>query len=193
MKSNKRGLSNVEIVLLQLICEKKETSGYKINLLIQERGYREWADIGTTSIYVGLEKLKTKKLVDSFIDEKKTGKGPLPKKFKLNQRGKAVLENEILNALSNTRERDRKFDIGIAGIPFTEREKAVASLNKRKKLLLDSYRKIEGKFKSDGGGKLAFHTRAVFQHPLFLIKHEIKFINFLKKEIKNGHKGKTDN
>ncbi|MFH1288433.1 MAG: hypothetical protein ABII25_07030 [bacterium] len=131
--------------------------------------------------------------MDSFIDETKTGKGPLPKKIKLNQRGKTVLENEILNALSNTRERDKKFDIGIAGIPFVEREKVVTSLNKRKKLLLDSYKKIENKFKSDGGEKLAFHTQAVFRHPLFLIKHEIKFIDFLIKEIKNEHKRKTDN
>lgn len=48
-------ITNVEFMLLQIICERKEASGYEINQLIKERGYREWVDMGTTSIYVGLK------------------------------------------------------------------------------------------------------------------------------------------
>jgi hypothetical protein len=37
-----RKLSNVEIVLLQIIAEKEGISGYGINQIVKERGYREW-------------------------------------------------------------------------------------------------------------------------------------------------------
>lgn len=48
-------LSNVEMVLLQIIAELNQMSGYEINKRIEQRGYREWAKIGTTSIYVGFQ------------------------------------------------------------------------------------------------------------------------------------------
>ena len=49
-------LSNVELMLLEIISQAKEISGYRIGKLVEERQYRVWADIGTTSIYTGLEK-----------------------------------------------------------------------------------------------------------------------------------------
>ena len=76
-----RRLTNVEMVLLQIIAEKEGISGYGINQIVKERGYREWADIGMTSIYVGLKKLEDKKLVKFKIHTGKIGKGPVPKIF----------------------------------------------------------------------------------------------------------------
>lgn len=65
-------LSNVEFMLLQMIAELDQASGYDINKLIDQRGYRQWANIGTTSVYAGLKKLNEKELVES----EPTGKNP---------------------------------------------------------------------------------------------------------------------
>ncbi|MEI7850022.1 MAG: PadR family transcriptional regulator, partial [Chloroflexota bacterium] len=94
---NRKPLSNVEFALLQLISEQAELSGYMISRLIEERGFREWADIGETSIYIGLEKLNKKEFVEFYIDIDKQGKGPLPKKFTLTDKGKEILKEEILD------------------------------------------------------------------------------------------------
>jgi DNA-binding PadR family transcriptional regulator len=64
-------LTNVEIALLQLIREKKLVSGYEIDALIEERGYRNWAGIGKTSIYNTLKKLKKKSLSRSVSSPRK--------------------------------------------------------------------------------------------------------------------------
>ena len=153
-----RKLTNVEMVLLQIIAEKRGISGYGINRIVKERGYREWADIGMTSIYVGLKKLKDKKLVKFWIHVGKIGKGPMPKIFFLTENGKEVLSDEVLFILSESRERERIFDLGVAGIPFVASKKVKDALIQRKKLLNEHLDKIRIKFKKDGGHQLPVHA-----------------------------------
>ncbi|MCP4218020.1 MAG: PadR family transcriptional regulator [bacterium] len=172
-------LTNVEFSLAELIAESGEISGYDINKLIEERGYRQWADIGTTSVYLGLEKLKKKKLVRSFLDTRKKGKGPPPRKYALNESGHEVLKENVLEALSNRRERDRRFDLGIAGLPFVRAREASGALKKRRIMLTETAEKIKEKFQKDGGENLPLHVRALFNHPLFLIRHELEFLDSL--------------
>jgi DNA-binding PadR family transcriptional regulator len=177
-------LSNVEIALLQIITENKEISGYEINQLLIERGYRQWAGIGTTSIYVGLKKLEKKGLLNSFVDTKKQGKGPLPKKFKVNSKGTVRFKDEIKNILIYSREKER-FDLGIGSFPVLENSEVIECLIKRKKFLEDTLRIVFDKYNSQGGNKLPLQARALFQHSFVTIKEDIKFIDFLTNELNN--------
>ena len=179
-------LSNVEFALLQLITENGELSGYEINKLIDQRGYREWADIGETSIYSGLDKLNKKELVEFYIYADKQGRGPLPKKFKLTDKGKETLKDEVLGALSTTRERDRRFDLALASIPFITPEEAVIALSKRKEFLASESERLNNKLESQGGKNLPFHVKALFKHPLVFIDTEIVFVDELIISLKEG-------
>lgn len=174
--------SNVEFALLQLIAEMSNISGYEINQLVEERGYREWANIGTTSIYTGLDRLKRKMLVDARIDIKKSGKGPLPKRFKLTAKGTRTLRATILKSLSSTRERDQRFDLAIAALPLISHREAIDSLRRRTTFLANEKERIEEIFQDQGGDDLPFFVKALFRHPLDLIATEI---NFTKKLIAN--------
>jgi DNA-binding PadR family transcriptional regulator len=174
-----RKLANVEMVLLQVIAEKEGISGYGINQIVKERGYREWADIGMTSIYLGLKKLENKKLVKFRIHTAKIGKGPIPKIYFLTEKGEEVLSTEVLFVLSESRERDRVFDLGVAGIPFVTPKKVKEALLQRKKFLNEHSDKIHNKFKKDGGLQLPVHARYLFKHSLYLIGNELKFIDEL--------------
>jgi DNA-binding PadR family transcriptional regulator len=184
-----RKLSNVEMVLLQIIAEKDGISGYGINHIVKERGYREWADIGMTSIYVGLKKLEDKKLVKFKVDIDKIGKGPVPKIFFLAEKGKEVLSTEIYSILSGSRERERIFDLGVAGIPFVAPEKVQEALLQRKNYLNEHLENIDKKFKKDGGHQLPVHIRYLFKHSLYLIGNEIKFIDELMRKLKKYFDG----
>lgn len=53
-----------EVLLLGMIYEKPQ-HGYELNRLIEERGIRNWANIGFSSIYYLLEKLESRGLVKS--------------------------------------------------------------------------------------------------------------------------------
>ena len=179
-------LSNVEFALLQLITENGELSGYEINKLIDQRGYREWADIGETSIYSGLDKLNKKELVEFYVYADKQGRGPLPKKFKLTGKGREILKNEVLEALSTTRERDRRFDLALASIPLLTPEEAILALDKRKEFLASESERLKNKLGSQGGENLPFHVKALFKHPLVFIGTEIEFVDELLSLLKEG-------
>jgi DNA-binding PadR family transcriptional regulator len=179
-----RRLTNVEIVLLQIIAEKEGISGYGINQIVKERGYREWTDIGMTSIYMGLRKIEDKKLVKFKIHDSKKGKGPVPKIFSLTEKGKEVLSAEVLFILSQSRERERVFDLGIAGIPFVAPKKVKEALLQRKELLNTHLDKIHNKFEKDGNRQLPVHARYLFKHSFYLIENELKFIDELMGKLK---------
>jgi DNA-binding PadR family transcriptional regulator len=184
--SRKKTLSNVEFALLQLISENGELSGYSISRLIEERGYREWADIGDTSIYTGLEKLNNNEYVKFYVDTDKQGKGPLPKKFNLTHKGKKILKEEVVEALSATRERDRRFDIALAAIREIAPEEAIEALEKRKLFLSTEMQRINTKFIQQDGQALPKHVRILFKHPLILIKAELKFMDEIIDTIKTS-------
>ena len=183
-------ISNVEFMLLQIIRQKGEVCGYEIDKIVKIREYREWANIGRTSIYTGLEKLAKKHLVTTFIDTDKQGKGPLPKKFKLTETGQITLKNEIFNALSSSRERDKKFDLAFAAIDILTLKEVISALSKRKDFLLKAAKKVEKKFESLGGFNLPINIKALFKHSLYLIKNERRFLDTLMVELKAEKSGK---
>ncbi|GGF67478.1 PadR family transcriptional regulator [Paenibacillus albidus] len=176
-------LSNVEFMLLQIIAESKLASGYQINKLVELRGYREWANISTTSIYAGLQKLKEKGLIQTEDSGHKSGKGPLPSTYVMMEAGIEALRNEILISLTSTRERDNRFDLGLAALPFIGNNEAVEALQKRQNFLEDTLRNIGQKFESQGGNSLPLHVRALFLHPMSLIEHEQSFVANLISEL----------
>lgn len=176
-------LTNVEFIILQIIYERKGVSGYEISRLVKERGYMEWANIGISSIYVGLNKLSKRKLLHSFIDTEKQGKGPMPKKFKITQEGKKLLRQEILLALSSSRERDCRFDLAFTAIPLVAPKEVVAALKKRKNFLEETAERVSTIFESQGGEELPFHLQALFNHPLLFIKQEMDFIDSLLQKL----------
>lgn len=183
-------ISNVEFMLLQIISQAREISGYEIGKLIEERQYRVWADIGTTSIYTGLEKLRGKRLVTSYLDLAKRGKGPLPRKFRLTKKGHQTLKKEIEHALSSTRERDRRFDLALAAIPLLTPRAVVTALHKRKRFLREIAKHVDARFQSLGGESLPTNIKALFKHSMHLITHELEFVDALVVDLKGTSSSK---
>ncbi|CUH97227.1 hypothetical protein P22_3354 [Propionispora sp. 2/2-37] len=172
-------LTNAEFVLLQIVCDRTTVSGYEINQLIKDCGYRDWAELGTTSIYVGLNKLGKKKLVNSYIDTDKQGRGPVPRKFEITAEGRAVLQQETIEALSSTRERDFRFDLALAAIPFVDKDAVVAALQQRISLLTEVANDYWHKLEALKKRRVPVNLQALYQHPLVLIKNEIEFMDNL--------------
>ncbi len=183
-KSQSKSLSQVELALLQLVAEKDHLSGYQINTLIRERGYREWANIGETSVYVGLEKLSRKGLVEASIQTDKQGKGPLPKNFHLTGQGMKVLKAEVVNALSAARERDRRFDLALVAAPLLDGEEVLQALSKRKAFLFSEKERINRQYLKQGGAALPAHVQLLFKHTLIHIEAELGFSD----EVSNAFK-----
>ncbi|MGN7356746.1 PadR family transcriptional regulator [Paenibacillus sp. SAF-054] len=176
-------ISNVEFMLLQMIAEHHQASGYDMMKLVEQRGYKEWANIGTTSIYAGLKKLSDKGWIVRETSDEKSGKGPTPTRFALTEAGIHKLKNEIIDSLSSTRERDNRFDLGLAALPLIGKEEAITALRKRMDFLGQTSLKIKQKYESQGGHSLPLNVRALFLHPFSLIESEQVFVSRLIHEL----------
>ena len=133
-------LTNVEMALLQLIGEKGIVSGYELNKLIKERGYRNWAGIGKTSIYNTLRRLEKKQFIKTAVYPKKAGKGPVPKKHSMTRTGFRALRKETLTALSGGSRGGNAFELALASIPAAGFKASSAALNQG-----DGFKEISGR------------------------------------------------
>lgn len=185
MNQQETKLSNAELMLLQIIEENGTISGYELNKLVEKRSIRDWAEIGTTSIYVSLKKLEKKEFVTFFVDKTKTGKGPPPKKYSVATLGKKTLTNEILRSLSTTPERDKRFDLAFNGISFLPRVVVILALEKRIEFLAEVFESVEYSYEDHGGEDLPLHEKAVFEHRIFAIGNEIEFMQRLLIQLKD--------
>jgi DNA-binding PadR family transcriptional regulator len=183
MKEDAMKLTNMEFMLLQITCERTAVSDYEINRLVRERGYQDWVDIGTTSVDGGLNNLSKKQLVNSCVDTTKSGKSLMPQKFEITNEGKKLLQQEIIAALSSSRERDYRFDLALAAIPLVTTEEVVTALEQRKDFLAEVAQHINTIFESQGGKELPVNLQALFRHSLLFIKHEIDFMDILLQEL----------
>lgn len=184
-KCNK--ITNVEMALIEIIKEKNETSGYEIRKIIEERGYKEWANIGKTSIYVGIKKLEKKGFITINTMKKKEGKGPLPNKINLTKLGEKVLVEEIKKALLSQKNLPLYY-LGIAGIGLIKKDIALELLKRREMINKKIIEEINGIFKKQGGSRLPLEAKALFEHPILLIQADIDFIKKFRKRMvmKNG-------
>ena len=70
---NEKPTSPAEVLVLGMLYP-KPIHGYELNKLIEERGIRQWANIGFSSIYYLLEKLESRGLVKSNGEKSKARK-----------------------------------------------------------------------------------------------------------------------
>jgi DNA-binding PadR family transcriptional regulator len=181
-------LTNVEIALLEIIKERSETTGYEIGQIIEERGYREWANIGKTSIYTGIKKLEEKNYISIKHLKKKAGKGPIPNNIRITKSGEAILDEEIKKALLSQKNLPLYY-LGIAGIGLIIKSIALKTLRQREIIDQKIIEEISQIFQKKGGTQLPLEAKALFEHPILVIKSDIQFLRNFIKELEGKNHG----
>ena len=141
-------LSNIELMLLQIISQEGPVSGYRINKIVTCVDYRSWADIGKTSIYKKLKSLEEKEFISSKIDRKKRGRGPLPIIYNITSSGTLLMKEEIMNILETTREHNKRFHLALSAIQLFSKEEIRTIFLKRKSFLTEEAAKIQREYES---------------------------------------------
>ena len=77
-------MTNAELAILSLVAEEPR-HGYEIERVIEERGMREWTEVGFSSIYYLLKKLEQKGLVEGRLAE--AARGPARKVYQVTPAG----------------------------------------------------------------------------------------------------------
>lgn len=169
-------INNNEYMLLSLLWQSEQASGYQLNKIIDSRGYRAWADIGMTSIYATLKKLDKKGLIVSHLITDKTTTGPAAKVYALTDDGLHTLREATCTGLSQTRERDRRFDLALSTTDLLPHDQVLDLIDQRKSFLQKEHARLSAVYASQQP-HIALTGSLLFQHTLRFIDSELTFLD----------------
>jgi DNA-binding PadR family transcriptional regulator len=179
----KFNISNAELAILSLVAE-QAVYGYQIEKIIEERGMREWTEIGFSSIYYLLNKLEKKGWIISRI-QKSVIQGPARRVFSITPIGLDFCQRESLSALSEPQPTPSHFQLGLANIPMLDNSEILKALKHYEKTLIQKKMGLDRKEKRYGIG-IPTHVRTLFEHSIQSIEAEISWVRkyIHQKEIK---------
>ena len=119
-------LTDAELLVLGLVAEMPR-HGYQLEQVIEQRGMREWTQIGFSSIYFVLGKLEKV----GFVAAKKPREAKGKKIFSVTEVGRGELVRQTVLALRNIRPTYSSVLLGMAHWPILERSEALAALKAR--------------------------------------------------------------
>lgn len=123
---SKKDLTDSELLVLGLVAEMPR-HGYELEQIIEQRGMREWTQIGFSSIYFVLAKLEKKNLVKAETPTTAKAK----KRFRLTRTGEKTLISQTQLALSNVRPCYSSLLMGMIHWPVLTRDQAIGGLRER--------------------------------------------------------------
>ena len=175
-------MTNAELAILSLIAEQPR-HGYEIERVIQERGMREWTEVGFSSIYYLLKKLERGGLVISRIG-RKVGRGPAPRVYGITSDGRDAWDLAVREALSTPQSGQRPFLLGLANAAGLPAGELVLTLRLYRERLAARREHVRGRVRQQR--PLPEHVEALFDYSLAMIKAEedwvAGYINKLEKK-----------
>jgi DNA-binding PadR family transcriptional regulator len=164
-----KSLTDAEILVLGLVAEMPR-HGYQLEQVIEQRGMREWTQIGFSSIYFVLGKLEKAGLLTA----KKPTEAKAKKVFSLTRAGREALVTQTLAALRNVRPTYSSVLLGMVHWPVLERDEALGALQARARAVEAELARLENvQFERQ---PLPDFVEALFDFSLGQLKAEAEWI-----------------
>ena len=164
-------MTDAELAVLSLIAEQPR-HGYQIEQVIEERGMREWTEIGFSSIYYLLKKLEREGQIEGGLQEAE--RGPARKVYHITQDGRGACRAGLLRALSVPEPRHSALLLGMANLPELPPVEAQAALEGYRDGLAARLAKVQTRWKSQR--PLPDAVDALYDYSATMIETELEWI-----------------
>ena len=164
-------MTNAELAILSLVAERPR-HGYEIEQVIEERGMREWTEVGFSSIYYLLKKLEREGMIAGRLQE--AGRGPARKVYHATPAGRQALHTGILDTLAVPRRSYPPLQLGLAGLPGLSRDEALAALHSYHTALADRLAHVQANWQ--GKQPLPYFIDAMFHYSVTMLRAEMAWI-----------------
>jgi DNA-binding PadR family transcriptional regulator len=180
MKSDlERKRTDAELAILSLLAD-RPMHGYQIEQTIEERGMREWVEMGFSSIYYLLNKLKKAGLLDSRL-QKAEGKGPARQVFSLTPAGRHAWQYAALDAIANPSRTFSNFQLGLSNLRALDPGRVKGALQDYRGSLAANRDRVQAKLDAYGPG-VPFEAAILFDLSLTQITCELEWVEkFIKR------------
>ena len=177
-------MTDAELAILTLVAEQPR-HGYEIEQVIQERGMREWTDVGFSSIYYLLKKLEKEDLVAGHLEE--AAQGPARRVYHLTPAGRGALEKALLQALSVPEPRPSRLLLGIGNLPALPPAEAMSALEQYGEHLAERLAHVRRR--QEEQQPLPYFVDALFDYSTALIQAEMAWVEGFREKIRQEQKG----
>ncbi len=175
-------MTNAELAILSLIVERPR-HGYEIDQVIQERGMRDWTEVGFSSIYYLLKKLQEAGLIEGRLEEAE--RGPARKVYHATPDGEDALLAGILEALSVPRRCYPALQLGLANLPSIAPAQAIAALRRYRDALAGRLAHLQERWQSQR--PLPYFVDAMFEHSTAMIEAELAWVDGFIVQMEEQH------
>jgi DNA-binding PadR family transcriptional regulator len=166
-------MTNAELAVLSLIVEQPR-HGYEIEQVIEERGMREWTEVGFSSIYYLLKKLERDGMIEGRLEE--GGRGPARKVYHATPAGRQVMHAGMLDALAAPQRSYPPLQLGLAGLPGLSQDEALAALHRYREALAARLAQVQTNW--EGKGSLPYFVDAMFDYSVTMLRAEMAWIEW---------------
>jgi len=164
-------MTNAELAILSLVAERPR-HGYQIEGVIEERGMRDWTEVGFSSIYYLLKKLEREGLVAGKLE--RAERGLVRKVYRATPAGYKALREAVLEALSVPQPCYSPLQLGLANLPGIPVEEALDALRKYHQALVARLTYVHARWEPQK--PLPYYVDAMFEHGVVIAKAEIKWV-----------------
>jgi DNA-binding PadR family transcriptional regulator len=165
-------MTNAELAILGLVAEAPR-HGYEMEQLIEERGMRNWAEVGFSSIYYILNKLEQRSLIRSHR-EPAAGRGPSRKVYSIRPEGQEAWHQATLQTLS-VPSTGSPFLLGLAGVPGIPPQEVVTALRQYRRELIKRRDEVEETWQQNA--QLPVFLEGMYEYGFNLAQAEIDWLD----------------
>lgn len=171
-------MTNAELAILGLVVEKPR-HGYEIEQVIEERGMRDWTEVGFSSIYYLLKKLEGKGYIQSEMQQTE-GQGPPRKVYTATDAGAQAWYQASLDAIRHPEPAPSSFLLGLSVFPAFNPQDSLAAMQDYLNQLKE--RRAHAAERQEAQQPLPLHVDAMFDYSLTMLKAEIDWLEaFIEK------------
>jgi len=179
-------LNHAEFIVLGLIAE-NPSHAYNINKRIEERGMRDWTNIGRSSIYRVIKSLEKKGLTDKWIEEVDNR---TLKVYNITEKGARVLKEKVFNVIKEfIGKKDEDFYVAFSMLPILTQKQQFEAINNSINKIKKNIKGLEDMLEENS--HMPLNVRGLFVHPIKILEIDIEFLNWVLEEIEKGG-GKVD-
>lgn len=190
---SKYSINHRAFVILGLVNEKMHEGGchpYDINKRIEERGMRDWTNIGVdfslSTIYRKLELLEKKELVENFEEEID---GRVRKNYRITPYGYEILRAKVYEVLYNyIGKKDEDFYVAFSMFPILIPEEQIEVFTHSLEAIINHKKELE-KMLNDmlmNFPKMTINVTGLFSHPIKILEADMEFFQRVLENIKNN-------
>lgn len=178
------GISRIDLMILGFLLE-RPMHGYEINQILSSDEMQSWVNLGRTTTYYSLAKLKKEGLVEEIVERQEDK--PEKNVYHVTEKGREEFFNALSQMLASTERLYFDYNVGLFFVNRLVRDKASEALKARLQFLEGWLIELKESMEEEKQ-LLPMTWKAVTEHTQVLVQREVEWLGKFIEEVEGKAK-----